>query len=241
MPSLKELLPDPSEILELEPEEIAPALLTFLSSDGSGYLILHDLIFPDNINQHFDQQFETQLRDDLAEQLALAWNWLDREGLIVRKSGDNSGFHRLTRRGRQLAQSENIREEFRQAKSLPRNLLHPLIDAEVWPDFLRGRYDSAVMKAFRLVEIEVRGTGGFSEGDYGVPMIRDAFKEESGPLADHAAPPAEQQSLSHLFAGAYGSYRNATSHRHIPLKAQETAEMIVLASHLLKIVESRAT
>jgi Protein of unknown function (Hypoth_ymh) len=51
--------------------------------------------------------------------------------------------------------------------------------------------------------------------------------------------PAEADDLSHLFAGAIGSYKNPSSHRHLAISAGEAAEMIVLASHLLKIVEDR--
>jgi hypothetical protein len=40
-----------------------------------------------------------------------------------------------------------------------------------------------------------------------------------------------------LLAGAIGSYKNPSSHRRVAISADEARDMIVLASHLLKIVE----
>jgi uncharacterized protein (TIGR02391 family) len=123
--------------------------------------------------------------------------------------------------------------------------LHPFIAAKVYPAFLRGEYDTAVFQAFREVDVAVREAGTFQLDDVGTDLMRAAFrpidpkKQEvaSGPLTDTTLPVAEQLAMAHLFAGAIGLYKNPQSHRNIPTEPIDAAEVIVFASHLLRIVD----
>jgi hypothetical protein len=63
----------------------------------------------------------------------------------------------------------------------------------------------------------------------------------TGPLTDKGVEPGERQAHSDLFAGAIGSHKNSQSHRDVNLEnPAEAMEIIMLAGHLLRIVEARA-
>ena len=89
---------------------------------------------------------------------------------------------------------------------------------------MQGDYDAAVFQAFKQVEVAVRNAGNYDETDIGVPLMRKAFHADTGNLTDPNQQPAEKEAITHLFAGAIGSYKNPSSHREVDVTAEEAVE-----------------
>ncbi len=230
-PKLFELLPDAGHLLSLQPEELAGPLL--ISLDGSDYIEPFAIISFDLI-----QKYPAKHEQDILFALMEAWQWLEREGFVApRPNGSSTRSYFVTRRGKAIETTEAL-EVYRKGNLLPKRQLHPTIAQKVWSLFLRGDYDIAVLQAFKEVEVAVREACGYADTELGVSLMRKAFGDK-GPLTDLKQPPAEREARAHLFAGAIGAYKNPGSHRDVDPTAEEAAEVIIFASHLLRIVDSR--
>ena len=238
MTEIIDLISDHEVLLALEPEELAGVVIEFLNTVGetSQYLNRHNFGLP-----HTVQGYPREFQQAISEALMEAWVWLEKEGLLVPKPGINSNFVFISKRGRQITQRFDL-ESYRHSNLLPKMLLHPVIAQKVWASFIRGDYDTAVFQAFKEVEVSVRNNGGFLNTDYGVDLMRKAFRFEGGPLTDSTLPRSESDALQHLFAGSIGLYKNPLSHRTVAISNPiDAVEMIILASHLLRIIDSRIT
>ena len=117
--------------------------------------------------------------------------------------------------------------------------LHPIMAQKSMVDFFaRGLWILPSLRHSNRLKSLSAKLESYAEKDRGTDLMRRAFHVDSGNLTDQNQHTAEKQARSDLFAGAIGSCKNPGSHRDVDLTAEEAAEMIIFASHLLRIVDS---
>lgn len=223
-----------------------------MPTDTAAFILLgqlQPLIGSSNNNFHWGNELSgwtyglTKSNPDyvaLAHSFMEAWSWLERRGLLVHSiQGGGDAWYSISRQGMAIKTEQDF-AVFKHAELLPKDVLHPSIAGRVYGNYLVGDYDAAVLLAFKTVEVEVRKAGAYPDGLFGKELMKEAFNEHKGKLADMSLPVAERESIRDLFVGSIGYAKNPQSHREVGLNHPvEAAELIMLANHLLRIVESQ--
>jgi len=244
---LIDLIPDADVLYALQPEELGLRMLPALANWGEDFRMQQltlDAFLESVASRNAPEgggQYPLRQRRYIEQAVREAWAWLEGAALLIKASGfmEPNAVRMLSRRAGQLASEPDAGKVFA-SRRIAKDTLHSSIREDVWALYHRGKYDTAVFEAMKAVEIAVRAAAGFTDGDYGTDMVGRAFNENNGPLRDPASQPAERIALRNLFVGAHGSYKNPHSHRNVALdNPDEAAEIIMLANHLLRIIDSR--
>jgi uncharacterized protein (TIGR02391 family) len=250
MDTIFSLFPDADELLKMQPEDLAPVLLRLalpqLQSAGFIPLAVTQVSAGDAVAGR-DYPFHKKRAVD--QMVNRAWNWIEREGFIETAEGINgqNGWRLFTEKGERIARGEDI-QKLRAALAFPKWLLHPAIREASFRAVMRSANATsandladAVRAAFVAVEDAVRQAGGYKPKEFGESLMKAAFDPDTGPMGDRdtSKPKAEREGLKTLFIGAMNAYRNPVSHRALQIELEEAKDQLLLASHLLRIVDAR--
>jgi uncharacterized protein (TIGR02391 family) len=220
----------PEQIRQLPTEALGLLLLGHLARGNRDQLHMLDVM-----NAAYQGYVTEPDRQLLWDRISDAVAWIESRGLVGPTVGLGSA-QRVTARGREIAaDADALTKLF--AEDRLAGELDPALEAKVRLSFAAGDYETACFTAMKEVEVEVRKAGGFDNSRIGVPLMREAFKPDGGPLTDTDAEPGEQVATMELFAGSIGTFKNPYSNGTVDFGDPiEAAEIIQLADLLLRIV-----
>lgn len=240
MRSLIEIAPTVAALQASSIEDIAWAILDSVkaanrqTSDNTFSRLINSYQPPLHTGIPFSREQKAQIRIVISE----AIGWLVSKGLVIVEYEGGHTYHSASRLAHSIDTDQKF-ESFVRASTISAESLHTSIRDTCWPLYVRGDFDTAVFAAFKRVEVNVREAGKLDAGVIGVNLMRAAFHKDNGPLTDNEAPEAEKDAMAHLFAGAIGLFKNPNSHRDVGLNDPiRAAEVLMFASHLIRMVES---
>lgn len=235
--SFQNEFPPIENALEMEPEELAPFVLKYLSTrEKTGKMNRYNFTLGSSSEYG---EYAGSHKTEFLKRLMEAWIWLEKEMFLAPKPGEQGEWVFITRRGKKVLESQDF-STYQKSYLLPSENLDPILARKVKPPFIRGDYDTAVFQAFKEVKVRVRKKAGSEDNKIGVQLMRDAFKPGSGLLTDSRSDSGEQQAMSDLFAGAVGKFKNPSSHRDIEYTdPYEVSDIIRIANQLLRMVDDK--
>lgn len=120
---------------------------------------------------------------------------------------------------------------------MPQSYVHPTIIKKCFALLRNHEYESAVLQAFKAVEVSVREKIAAPADCFGERLLKKAFNPDDGVLTNLELPRAERFAFLNYITGAFSFYRNASSHRDVDLGFHSAFKKIVVASDLLTAVD----
>ena len=120
---------------------------------------------------------------------------------------------------------------------MPESYVHPTIVQKCFALLNSGEFDSAVIQAFKAIEVTTREKIGAPADMFGERLLKKALNPDDGVLTNKSLPKSERCAFLNYITGAFSFYRNSSSHRDIELDFVSAFDRIVVASDLIKAIE----
>ena len=243
MRELYQHVPDLEVLLSLEAEELAGRVLPILCRHAE----LHDTFNKNQVTTSIpyssgipgSEGYPNGRRDEVRDAVMKAIDFLTVLGLVeYLPEYAHAGWMKVTEKAKRLGNLEDF-QKFMLWRKIDQSMLHPKIAEEAVSFVIRRQYQQAIFAVMLAIETSVREAGGYEQKIIGTDLMNKAFGD-GGALRDPEANSAEENGIRNLFAGAIAAYKNPRSHRKVEMDDEmEVMEIIIMASHLLHIVDSR--
>jgi uncharacterized protein (TIGR02391 family) len=163
---------------------------------------------------------------------------LERDGFIMQDASQSDEFKVLTDRGQRHVERELDPMQL-SSIDIDQLLRHDILRERIRDDYLIGEYETAIFKAFRLLEESVRAKAGLPAEAIGADLMTRAFKPNGGILRHpNAQTPGELEAFHHLMRGAIMWFKNPSSHRTVGYDHPvEAAHVLGFANMLLEMLD----
>lgn len=237
--TIRQLFPTLQDFITARPDQTGPALIASIKHDFAqrppgGFT---DRWHPNNFRSDLGSLYGVNPSDHrLLVALGEAVRWCLNAGLLVERLEDNYGWLLLSRAGQAFKPGDVSLVRLQQILSA--ELLHPRVRQASLGVFNIGKQSAAVFQAYQDLEEAIHTAAGLPRGVHGQQVAARAFDPLNGPLRDPEAPEPERKGLRDLMIGALALYKNPRSHRSVRLDPEEAAELLIVASQLMRHVDA---
>src|SRR5262245_48714116 len=145
---LQELVPDPKVLLAMDPEDLGMVLLQVLDGRSDNRGCVHPGGFEQELFPPTGITYPRGRADEILDAVREAFAWLEGQALLIPADPHHREWKKIGRRARRLLDQAG-RDDFQAASLLPRKQIHARIRDNVYFNFQRGDYSTAVFLAFR--------------------------------------------------------------------------------------------
>jgi len=158
---------------------------------------------------------------------------LERDGFIMRDPSQSEAFKILTQRGAQVV-DQSLDEMRLPSIDIDQLLKLPTLRDKVHDDYVSGDYESAIFKAFKMLEETVRAKTKQPPNMIGADLMSKAFRPGGGILKHpNAKTPAEEEAFHLIMRGSIMWFKNPSSHRTVGFSDPEQAAHVLCFANLL--------